>query len=124
MTLTKESAMWSSPWGFPQQQQQPFIIIPAPGYNQTQQQPEDPFTIQKKFEKWMEKRERKKKAADASNKKPEPPKTGMKKMSDKTFTYWDVMKFVIALGPPATYMWSLLMIHMWNNLKDAISTLH
>ncbi len=66
--------------------------------------------------------EAQKKGQDSGNKPA--PKTGMQKLGDKSLTYWDMMKFVVAFGPPATYMWSLLMIHMWNSLKDAVSTLH
>lgn len=114
--------MWS-PWGYPQQQ--PFIMMPWPQQQQPQSQPIDELKVHKKLTKWIKKYQEEEEKKKAGQKKPEPPKTASQKfMTDKSMTYWDVMKFVIAFGPPATYVWSLLMIHMWNNLKDAVSTLH
>ncbi len=117
--------MWP-PWGYPQQQQQPFIIMPWPpggGPQSTTPDTTDPVKIHRKIEKQFKKwQEAQKKGQDSGNK--QAPKTGMQRMGDKSLTYWDMMKFVVAFGPPATYMWSLLMIHMWNSLKDAVSTLH
>jgi hypothetical protein len=115
--------MWP-PWGYPQQQQQPFIIMPwSPQGPQSSTPADDPVKIHKKIEKQFKKWQEAQKKGQDNGSKPAP-KTGMQKLSDKSLTYWEMMRWVVAVGPIATYAWSLLMIHMWNNLKDAVSTLH
>lgn len=114
--------MWP-PWGYPQQQQQPFIFMPWQPPQSSTSAEIDPVKIHRKIEKQYKKwQEAQKKGSDSGSKPP--PKTGMQKLSDKSLTYWDMMKFVVAFGPLATYGMALFFIHMYNTLRDSVSTLH
>jgi hypothetical protein len=114
--------MW--PYGM---NQQPFIIMPTPGWGNPSQPStnSDPMKAYRKMDKWIKKYQEAQKAAEAAKKKPDTPKTPVQKFfGEKSATYWDVAKYVVAFGPIGTYLWAMTLVYMAHNLRDAVTNFH